>query len=158
MPVTRLTQRTQVHARASSGAAPSRVPHTLDEARLLHDGIVILQGKGRTYVVCPAARVDCWEPVLKLLLRDLDTIACPLSPRSARIRYERLAPGTAISGGGEVTAGAWIADCFVEPGLERAIRGVLRGRLGRLPFRERLRHAVRNGIKQVQSRNEARFE
>lgn len=145
-------------ASASSGAAPHRVLYTLDEARLLHDGVVILQGKGRTYVVCPAARVDCWEPVLKLLLRDLETIACPLSSRNARIRYKRLAPGTAIPGGGEVTAGAWIAECFVELGLERAIHGVLRGRLGRLPFRERLRHAVRNGIRQVQSRNEARFE
>ncbi len=146
------TRRTPTRTSIRSTLEPPNALRTLDQARLLHDGIAILQsnGGGQTYVVCPAVLVRCWEPVLKLLLRDLDAIVYPGSPQVARIRYERLEPGTTILGGGEVIAGVWIHGCFVELGLDRSIRGVLKGRLGRLPFRDRLRHAVRNGIKQVQ--------
>jgi len=106
---------------------------SLDEARAVSDGVVILQGDdgGQIYVVCPASEITCSAEALDALLRDLDQIAWPDNdPSMARIYYERLAQGAGICGGmggGLVADGRWIHDQFVKMKLSGPIREVLRG-------------------------------
>lgn len=148
------TQRTARRPALHSSAPASPMLHTLEDARQVRDGIAILQGRGgqQTYIVCPAVLVRCWEPVLKLLLADLDAIVCRGNSGGVRVRYERLPVGTSLRGGGEVLAGVWMHPRLVELELGRQVRGVLKGRLGRLPLRYRLHYAVRNSLRQLQLR------
>lgn len=129
-----------------------RSPRTLDEARLSRDVFVVLEGShnGQVYVSCQAVLVVCWEPVLKLLSRDLDAIASVRPGRDANIRFIRLPAAPARGEGAEGTrfvSGLWIDEQFSVLGLDRYIRGILRGRLGRLPMSERLRYAALNRVK-----------
>ncbi len=119
-------------------------PRTLDEARLSRDNFVILQGSqpGQAYLTCQAVLVVCWEPVLKLLLRDLDAIAAPRRTAEACIRYEPLPDPIATDG-----SGLWIHEDFKLLGLDRPIRGILKGRLGRIPLGERVRYSALNKAK-----------
>lgn len=121
------------------------LPRTLDEARLSKDNFVILEGseRGQVYLTCQAVLVVCWEPVLKLLLRDLDAIAFPHRGGQASVRYERLPSGLAgigLAEQGREASGLWIHEHFTTLGLDAPIRAILKGRLGRIPWSERLRH------------------
>lgn len=120
------------------------MPRTLDEARLSRDNFVILEGSqpGHIYLTCQAVLVVCWEPVLKLLLRDLDAIASPRRTAGACVRYERLPAGPIAAGGTEQISGLWIHEYFTMLGLDRPIRSILKGGLGRIPLSERLRYAA----------------
>ncbi|MDQ3706737.1 MAG: hypothetical protein M3437_16250 [Chloroflexota bacterium] len=124
-------------------------PRTLDEARLSRDNFVILQGSqpGQVYLTCQAVLVVCWEPVLKLLLRDLDAIAAPRRTTHARIRYEPMSTYVMREIGTNQESGLWIHEDFRLIGLDRYIRGILKGRLGRLPLSERLRYTALNKAK-----------
>ncbi len=127
-------------------------PRTLDEARLSRHNFVVLHGsqRGQVYLTCQAVLVLCWEPVLKLLLRDLDAIASSRRTSQARIRYERLPAGLARSGmndQGQEVSGLWIHEHFTLLGLDRSIRGILKGRLGRIPLGERVRYTALNRAK-----------
>lgn len=122
---------------------------TLEEARLRRDTFVILQGSQheQIYLTCPAVLICCWEPVLRLLLRDLDALACQGEPLRTRVRYEQQPVGKILAcgrGGGQIVAGLWIHQQLLEMGLERPIKGVLKGKLGRIPLRERLRCSLEN--------------
>lgn len=147
-------QRTARRPALHSSVPTPPLLQTLEDARQVRDGIAILQGRGgqQTYIVCPAVLVRCWEPVLKLLLADLDAIVCPGNSGGVHVRYERLPVGTVLPGGGEVLAGVWMHARLVELELGRPVRGVLKGRLGRLPLRYRLHYAVRNSLRQLQPR------
>ncbi len=124
-------------------------PRTLDEARLSRDNFVILQGSqpGQIYLTCQAVLVVCWEPVLKLLLRDLDAIAATRRTARACIRYEPLSAYLMEESGTNQESGLWIHEDFRLTGLDRYIRGILKGRLGRLPLSERLRYTALNKAK-----------
>jgi hypothetical protein len=133
-------------------AADAPLPGTLDEARLSRDNFVILQGSrpGQIYLACQAVLVVCWEPVLKLLLRDLDAIASPHRGGRGRLRYERLPSGLieiGLAQRGQEASGLWIHEHFTLLGLDRPIRGILKGGLGRIPLSERLRYAALNRAK-----------
>lgn len=123
------------------------LPRSLDEARQSRDNFVILEGsqQGQIYLTCQAVLVVCWEPVLKLLLRDLDAIAFPHRGSQARVRYERLPAGLAgigLAEQGQEVSGLWIHERFTRLGLDGPIRAILKGRLGRIPLGERLRHTA----------------
>jgi hypothetical protein len=124
-------------------------PRTLDEARLSRDNFVILQGSqpGQIYLTCQAVLVVCWEPVLKLLLRDLDAMIAPRRTARACIRYEPLSAYLVEESGTNQESGLWIHEDFRLIGLDRYIRGILKGRLGRLPLSERLRYTALNKAK-----------
>ena len=125
------------------------LPRTLDQARLSRDSFVVLEGSqpGQTYLTCQAVLVVCWEPVLKLLLRDLDAIASPRRTPHACVRYERVPGGPLEVGGTGQASGLWIHERFVMLGLDRYIRAILKGGLGRIPLSERLRHTALNRVK-----------
>jgi hypothetical protein len=106
---------------------------SLEDARALPDGFVVLQGDdgGQIYVVCRASQVSCSMEALETLLRDLDEIAWPGNdPDMRRVFYERLPEGAGVAGGmggGLVTNEPWVHKMFVAAGLKDAILGVLRG-------------------------------
>ena len=107
--------------------------HSLDEAREVPDGVVVLEGDngGQIYVVCPASLVRCSDASLKQLLDDLDVIAWPPDgdPRGTGLSYERHTVGEGIAGGmggGLVTDGVWIHEEFEDAGLRPGIEAVLR--------------------------------
>lgn len=136
-------------AKALGAATTAR---TLDEARLSRDNFVVLHGseQGQIYLICQAVLVVCWEPVLKLLLRDLDSIASPRRTAQACIRYECLPAGLVGIGKAEQQqekSGLWMHEHFRLLGLDRPIRGILKGRLGRIPLSERVRHTALNRTK-----------
>ncbi|HYP41397.1 MAG TPA: hypothetical protein VEX13_13640 [Chloroflexia bacterium] len=133
--------------RLSVSNSDTTLPRTLDEARQSKDNFVILEGsqQGQIYLTCQAVLVVCWEPVLKLLLRDLDAIAFPHRGSQARVRYERLPAGLAATGLAEQSqeaSGLWIHEHFTALGLDVPIRAILKGRLGRISLGERLRHTA----------------
>jgi len=112
---------------------PYQPLRSLDEARSLSKGVVILEGDdgGQIYVVCPSSLVRCSAETLNDLLRDLDTIAWPHNdPDAARVFYERLSIGAPVCGGmggAVVTNDVWIHGDFVNLKLDRAIREVISG-------------------------------
>ena len=85
--------------------------------------------------------------MLKLLLRDLDAIAAPRRTAFACIRYEPLHTGLTGNGFTNPESGLWIHEDFKLLGLDRPIRGILKGRLGRIPLSERLRYTALNKAK-----------
>lgn len=119
-------------------------PRTLDEARLSRDNFVILRGsqEGEIYLTCQAVLVVCWEPVLKLLLHDLDAIISPRRTTQACIRYETLPAGLAEVGDATSGSGLWISEDLKLLALDRYIRAILKGGLGRIPLSERLRYTA----------------
>ena len=132
--------------------AEPKLPRTLDEARLSRDIFVVLEGsqEGQFYLSCQAVLVLCWEPVLKLLLRDLDSMASLQPGRRARVHYVRMPagpPGGDSADEPPFVSGLWIDEQFTELGLDRHIRGILRGKLGRLPVSVRLRYAALNRVR-----------
>jgi len=112
--------------------APYRPLSSLAAARDVPDGVVILEGDygGQIYLVAPAARVECNEAALDLLLRDLDEVAWPgAEPNASSLRYEQLAPGAVVPGG--MGGGLVADDVWIHPELAphaAAIRAVLAGR------------------------------
>jgi hypothetical protein len=84
--------------------------------------------------------------VLKLLLRDLDAMVAPRGTQHARIRYEP-APAELISKVVTEDCALWIHEDFKQLGLDRPIRGILKGRLGRIPLGERLKYTALNKAK-----------
>jgi len=106
---------------------------SLEEAKLLSDGVVILEGDygGQIYIVCPASLVECSSETLDHLLRDLDHISWPGNDlNSARVFYERLPLGAPVfggMGGAIVEEGVWIHQTLINSGLGVAIREVIEG-------------------------------
>ncbi len=142
------TDNLSLYMLATRGCGPASA-RTLDEARLSKDNFVILQGSqpGQIYITCQAVLVVCWEPVLKLLLRDLDAIAAPRRTAHACIRYKALSSYVMRESGTNQESGLWIHEDFKLIGVDRYIRGILKGRLGRLPLSERLRYTALNKAK-----------
>ena len=112
--------------------------HSLEEAKLFPDGVVILEGDdgGQIYVVCFASLVKCSEDILDQLLRDLDEIAWPENdPDMAKIFYERHPTGAGIAGGmggALVTEDIWVHNEFVKLQLDDAVREVIAGQRNRI--------------------------
>lgn len=104
---------------------------SLDDAKALPDGVVVLEGDwgGQVYVVAPARLVRCSAATLEQLLRDLDDIAWPVNGgEGAGVYYERRAVGGYIAGGmrgGRVIDGIWIHDEFEQLGLGSSIREIV---------------------------------
>lgn len=142
------TDNLSLYMLATPGCTPAS-PRTLDEARLSRDNFVILQGSqpGQIYLTCQAVLVVCWEPVLKLLLRDLDAMAAPRRTTRACIRFEPLSSYVMRESAASQESGLWIHEDFRLIGLDRYMRGILKGRLGRLPLSERLRYTALNKAK-----------
>lgn len=134
---------------ANGAVSVTTAARTLDEARLSRENFVVLQGSqhGQIYLTCQAVLVVCWEPVLKLLLRDLDAMTAPRRTSQACIRYEPLSARLMEESGINQESGLWIHEDFRLIGLDRHIRGILKGRLGRLPLSERLRYTALNKAK-----------
>jgi hypothetical protein len=116
---------------ADSTGGPFHPLRSLDEAKAIPEGVVILQGDdgGQIYVVCPATSVVCSPETLERLLQDLDEIAWPDNPPDMRhVFYERLPPGAGVAGGkggGHVDRVPWIHGDFVRAGLSQKILDVL---------------------------------
>ena len=142
------TDNLSLYMLATPGSDPA-YPRTLDEARLSRDNFVVLQGSqpGQIYLTCQTVLVVCWEPVLKLLLRDLDAIAAPRRTARACLRYEPMSAYLMEGSSINQESGLWIHEDFRLIGLDRYIRGILKGRLGRLPLSERLRYTALNKAK-----------
>ena len=119
---------------SNAHSVPYYALHSLEEAKSLPDGVVILEGDdgGQIYVVCRASLVKCPEEVLGQLLRDLDDIAWPGNdPNMAKVLYERHPVGAGIAGGmggAVVTKDIWIHDEFIKLRLDAVIREVISGR------------------------------
>jgi hypothetical protein len=117
---------------------PYQPLRSLDEARSLSDGAVILEGDdgGQIYVVCPVSLVRCSAETLNDLLRDLDAIAWPHNDAdAARVFYERLSIGAPVfggMGGAVVTNDVWIHGDFIKLKLDGAIREVIGGHRARI--------------------------
>ncbi|MEA2576238.1 MAG: hypothetical protein QOH93_3536 [Chloroflexia bacterium] len=124
-------------------------PRTLDDARLSRDNFVILHGSegGEIYLTCQAVLVLCWEPVLKLLLHDLDAIVALRRSPQACIHYGPLPAGLTNNGNNHQESGLWINEDLKLLALDKPIRGILRGRRGRIPLSERLRYTALNRAK-----------
>jgi hypothetical protein len=104
---------------------------SLEEAKSVDDGVVILQGDdgGQIYVVARGVDVLCSESDLQALLRELDE----MSWRDASMRhiyYERLPVGAGVPGGmggGMVEDTPWVHKEFVKLRLKESIVAVLKG-------------------------------
>ncbi len=105
---------------------------TLDSARAVKDGVMILQGDdgGTIYAVCPAARVRCDTDDLSRLLLDLDAVIWR-QPDAVGLFYERYPVGAVVPGGmggGLVTPDVWTHRVLAEKDLTTAIKSVISGK------------------------------
>ncbi len=117
----------------------SRRITSLDEAKTLDDGVVVLTSDdgGQVLVVARAEAVQCDEVALLALLADLDELAWPSNNmQGSALSFREAAVGSHIGGGmggGWVTADVWIHESLVQAGAEEGIRCVFDGRCRRLP-------------------------
>ena len=108
---------------------------TLEQARAARDGVVILAGGSWPYLVCPALRVRCDEPVLARLVAALDALL-DADPAYAIVKYERLRPGSLdeVAPFGRVDGARYTGELWLDPRLapfelEQEVRGILSGRV-----------------------------
>lgn len=121
------------------GPSRSRRITSLDEAKTLDDGVVVLTSDwgGQILGVARAAAVQCDEVALVGLLADLDELAWPSNNmQGSALWFREATVGSQIGGGmggGWVSADVWTHESLVQAGAEEGIRCVLGGRCRRLP-------------------------
>ena len=118
---------------------PRRRIASLDEARSLDDGIVLLEADwgGQTLVVARAEVLRCDEATVLDLLAELGALTCPEDNlQGTRLSFGVAGVGTRVGGGmggGLVTDDVWCHDELVQAGVEAGVRSVLAGERRRLP-------------------------
>ena len=90
--------------------------------------------------------IACFTPSNHALQQN-DAIAAPRRTPHACIRYEPLPAYLRDENGTNQESGLWIHEDFRLMGLDRHIRGILKGKVGRLPLSERLRYTALNKAK-----------
>lgn len=120
------------------GAGRRRIA-SLDEARSLDDGVVLLEADwgGQTLVVARALAVRCDEPALLGVLAELDALVCPEDNlQGTWLSFGVAGVGTRLGGGmggGLVSDDVWCHAELVQAGVEAGMRSVLAGEHRRLP-------------------------